>query len=89
MRGRGHPMLADVESAGGGRVGAPIWRALDVGQSCPNCGCASVEVQVHVKWAALRGGAGVGKYLGCPACPWAGVMRIVADGAANQTPETH
>lgn len=81
---RGSPMLGSLESVGGRIDGAPIWRALETPQACPNCGCAVVEVQVRVIANMLKGGAGVGRYNGCPACPWADVMFIEADGMAKK-----
>ena len=46
---------------------------------CPNCGCAVLlEITVEIKQPLLRGGAGTGQYLGCPACPWASQMICVA-----------
>lgn len=47
--------------------------------ACPHCGCFSVAViQVDVIDRRLTTGRGVGTYLGCPACPWAGPMACVA-----------
>jgi hypothetical protein len=43
--------------------------------ACPNCGCETVYlIEVHVKNERLKGGEGVGNYVGCPACPWASPM---------------
>ncbi len=42
---------------------------------CPNCGCYEVmEITIPMNNPLLRGGMGQGKYLGCPACPWASPM---------------
>lgn len=52
--------------------------------ACPHCGCTSVAVlQVDVVDKRLRGGRGIGTYLGCPACPWAGPMACVATPPAD------
>jgi formate dehydrogenase maturation protein FdhE len=42
-------------------------------QACPNCGGEDTVfmITVEVEHKQLRGGAGVGTYLGCAACPWA------------------
>ena len=49
---------------------------------CPNCGCKQVyEIKVELKAEMLKGGKGVGMYLGCPACPWASPMVAVASAA--------
>lgn len=49
---------------------------------CPNCGCAQVmEITCQIKDSRLRSGEGIGKYLGCPACPWASPMAIVSKKA--------
>ena len=46
---------------------------------CPNCGCKQVmEVTVEVEQPLLKGGKGVGTYLGCPACPFASKMTMVS-----------
>lgn len=48
---------------------------------CPNCGCYDImEITVEVHNEMLKGGSGIGKYLGCPACPWATPMVVVAKG---------
>ena len=47
---------------------------------CPNCLCETLcEIQIDVEAPMLRGHKGTGKYLGCPACPWASPMIMVAD----------
>lgn len=48
---------------------------------CPHCGCTTIfEIEVEVTMPQLKGGKGVGRYLGCPACPWASPMLTVAKG---------
>ena len=60
--------------------GVPELVGGSTGLSCPNCGCAetfTLKVKaVGVK--KLKGGEGVGTYIGCPACPWASPMITVA-----------
>lgn len=42
---------------------------------CPRCQCKTLfEIEVDVEDSRLRGGKGVGLYIGCPACPWASPM---------------
>jgi len=50
-------------------------------EKCPNCGCGTVfmiEVEVAHPSPMLRRPDGphkvVGRYVGCPACPWASPM---------------
>lgn len=39
---------------------------------CPNCQCETLyEIEVDVESAGATGVLGTGKYIGCPACPWA------------------
>ena len=59
------------------RVGVPRITEFPVRNSppCPNCGCkslAAIEIDVEIK--LLKGGKGIGRYLGCPACPFASPM---------------
>jgi len=50
-------------------------------EGCPHCGCKEVmEITVDVEQELLKGGAGKGTYFGCPACPWASPMMMVARG---------
>jgi len=52
----------------------------DKGEGCPNCGCMELmQVEVGVKNERLKGGTGLGIYVGCPACPWASPMLSVAN----------
>lgn len=48
---------------------------------CPVCGCKRLyELRVRVRHPLLAGlGFGWGRYVGCPACPFAGPMLMVAD----------
>lgn len=51
---------------------------------CGRCGCQTLcEIEVHVEQRLVRGGKGIGKYLGCPACPWASPMVIFSDRGSN------
>lgn len=44
---------------------------MECGEGCPNCGCETIYIiEVEVESASGMG-PGVGKYVGCPACPWA------------------
>jgi len=70
-----------------GETGTPKATPLDAEMAesvrasggCPNCGCLEVmEVTVPVSMDILAGGKGLGKYLGCPACPWASPMIAMA-----------
>lgn len=67
-------------------IGAP--RIRDSGErrtapsseiKCPHCECEKLfEIEVDVKGPNLKGGLGVGYYLGCAACPWASPMIAIA-----------
>lgn len=49
------------------------------GLPCPNCGCETTYmIQVTVDHPQLHNRNGVGSYVGCPACPWASPMVMVA-----------
>jgi len=52
---------------------------------CPNCGCKTLyDIEVDVRHPMLTGnGIGKGTYIGCPACPFASPMIMVATA---QTP---
>jgi len=53
--------------------------------NCPNCGCQSIcEIEVDVDAPMLKGKTGIGKYLGCPACPWASPMLMSSDEATGR-----
>jgi len=45
---------------------------------CPNCGGWLCKIAVPVKHPMLRGGKGITRYLGCPACPYASPAVIAA-----------
>jgi hypothetical protein len=46
---------------------------------CPNCQCETLyEIEVNVESAGGMG-SGTGKYIGCPACPWASPCMTVLD----------
>ena len=61
-------------------VGAPI---LD--GTCPNCKCRTFfMIEADVRHPLLRGEVGVGRYLGCPACPWASPMLSTAQARADE-----
>ena len=46
---------------------------------CPNCGCEDMmEITVTVTQELLSTPTGKGVYVGCPACPFASPMMVVA-----------
>ena len=48
---------------------------------CPYCRCDTLfHIEVDVENPLLRGGKGVGNYVGCPACPFASPMVMRASG---------
>lgn len=48
--------------------------------ACPNCGCEQMmKITVTVSQELLSTETGTGTYLGCPACPFASPMMIIAD----------
>ena len=58
-----------------GVVGRPKATKAIGEHECPNCGCEAlhcIEVEVEV----MEGTSGLGKYIGCPACPWASPMMV-------------
>lgn len=59
----------------------PTWTASD--EVCPNCKAQMTHVAVRVASKTLRGGVGTGRYLGCPACPYAGPCAYTADVATH------
>lgn len=74
----GGDMTNDVRKYGLGETkvsGAPrVTQTLEKGTGvfCPNCGCETLfEIEVDVESAGPLEIAGAGKYIGCPACPWA------------------
>jgi len=51
---------------------------------CPNCGCKQImEVSLELDQESLKGGKGRGTYLGCPACPYASPMMMIAAGVED------
>ena len=51
---------------------------------CPYCkGHTLFELSIDVIDKRLRGGKGIGKYLGCAACPYASPMVMVANAEAK------
>jgi len=58
--------------------------AVDAADGCPNCGCETImEITLQVEMPMLKGGKGTGRYLGCPACPWASPMITIATGSES------
>jgi len=54
---------------------------------CPSCGCDRLfMIHVDVKCAQLKGDIGIGSYVGCPACPWASPMMIIACSLPDAPP---
>lgn len=52
--------------------------ATDMG-GCPHCHCATLyDLEVTVESPLLTTGKGIGLYVGCPACPFASPMLMVA-----------
>jgi hypothetical protein len=75
--------LADLDDFGGVE-GAP--KVIGpAGVKCPNCGCADTcSIEVTVRHRMLRNGWGIGVYMGCPACPWAGPCVYRTAAAADK-----
>lgn len=59
-------------------LGAPKATSLEEDAPCPNCQCQLMEIEVEMANKNLKSGKGQGKYLGCPACPFASPMVIIA-----------
>ncbi len=72
--------MPDSEVVGIPRLTRTFTEPMDgVRPLCPNCGCETLcEIEVNVQQKLLRGGKGVGRYLSCPACPWASPMACQA-----------
>jgi hypothetical protein len=64
-------------------AGAPSWTPCADNETCPNCKGRLTDVALAVRSPLLRGGTGVTRYKGCPACPWAGPALTVADAATH------
>lgn len=48
---------------------------------CPHCKCETlydIEVEVQNPLLASKDGLGTGRYVGCPACPFATPMLMIA-----------
>ena len=46
---------------------------------CPNCGCVEImSITVIIDDPRITTGRGQGRYMGCPACPWASPMMLVS-----------
>lgn len=61
----------------------PVAKPLPQGTAfvqCPNCGCEQMmEITVKVEQAMLSTPTGTGTYIGCPACPFATPMMVIAN----------
>lgn len=76
--------LRDYGLPSGEPDGTPTWKKLDQSMPCPNCKCELVHVTIPMKNVPmLRGGSGMGIYLGCPACPFATPMMVAAKEVEN------
>ena len=74
---------------GGAPLGPPTWRPAAAGvPPCPHCGAQVCEVEVPVRHPLVRGGVGVSRYLGCPACPMAtpAIVTASAPGRGGRGP---
>ena len=49
----------------------PTWKLASPEVPCPNCGAKLCEVSMLAENKLLKGGSGMMRYLGCPACPFA------------------
>ena len=69
-------------------VGVPTLvdgKPLDM--ACINCGGRTLfAITVNVRHPLLRGGDGIGTYVGCAACPFASPMTAVAVSTAQKSP---
>ena len=68
LRDHGYPDVGDTPS------GTPTAEPAGKDTPCPNCGCHLMLVTVSMNNKLVKGGKGVGRYLGCPACPFASPM---------------
>ena len=59
-------------------TGSPTWAKAEDAPDCPNCGASLCDVAVPVDHPMLKGGKGVSRYLGCPACPFASPAMMTA-----------
>ncbi len=78
-------------------TGAPVAAPLNLidaiereTAACPGCGCRQLmEIEVRLKDLKLMTAeTGSGRYMGCPACPWAGPMVVAAGRAPWSQPVT-
>jgi len=52
---------------------------------CPNCGCEILyDIEVNVEYPLFDGKKGIGQYVGCPACPFATPMLMVAGRSSGK-----
>ena len=89
--GKGEELdLRDYGLPEGTPVGTPVARKAEgpsAAKGCPNCGCKELmSIAVAMKIELIRGGKGMGTYLGCPACPWASPMLILSDNPETFKP---
>lgn len=64
--------LRDYGLPDGEVLGTPKWtKAGPEVPVCPNCKSIVCEVRVPMSMASMGIIAGMAKYYGCPACPWA------------------
>ena len=72
LRDHGYGKPADT-------VGVPRLIEGLSGPACPNCGAPKTFlIKIDVIEPKLKGGTGVGLYLGCAACPFASAVLAVA-----------
>ena len=68
LRDHGYPDMGEKP------IGIPKATATDSDMPCPNCKCQLMQIEVAMKNPMLKGGKGIGIYLGCPACTFASPM---------------
>lgn len=77
LRDHGYPDMGEKPT------GVPKAIPMEPKAACPNCGCVELMmITVEMTNPKLKGGKGVGTYVGCPACPYASPMmtRAVVGG---------
>jgi hypothetical protein len=68
----GKPVAEPLDDAG-------LIRAMGGQVECPNCRCEQLmQISLQMMNSQLRGGVGLCRYVGCPACPWASPAVITA-----------
>ena len=74
------PKATPIDKSKKSKTSAPVMSKVTNNlEECPNCRCREImQIEVDVKNQKLRGGTGVGFYLGCPACPWSSPMMSVS-----------